>query len=87
MISPQCSARLSCVFSWVLKHMDSEFSSFQSGLLLPVASVPPRRLAAMPAGDIVAWTPARMLAALGAWLMEETQLPAPIAVSVSKRRA
>jgi hypothetical protein len=67
--------------------MDSEFSSFQSGLPLPVASVPPRRVAAMPAGDLVAWTPARMLAAMGAWLMEETQLPAPMAVNASKRHA
>ncbi len=68
--------------------MDSEASSFQSGLApLPPASVPARSPAAMPAGEIVAWTPARMLTAMGAWLMEETQLPAPLAMNSPKRRA
>jgi hypothetical protein len=41
----------------------------------------------MPAGEIVAWTPTRMLVAMGAWLMEETQLPAHLAVTAPKRRA
>ena len=68
--------------------MDSEFSSFQSGLAsLPLAHLPPRSPGLMPAGEIIAWTPARMLFALGAWLMEETQLPAPLAVTTPKRRA
>ena len=68
--------------------MDSEGSSFQSGLtLLPFANVPARCPSVMPAGEIVAWTPVRMLAAMGAWLMEETQLPAPLAVNAPKRRA
>jgi hypothetical protein len=69
--------------------MDSEGSSFQSGLtLLPLANVPPRAPAAMPAGPIVAWTPARMVSAMGAWLMEETQLPPlPASVTAPKRHA
>jgi hypothetical protein len=69
--------------------MDSEGSSFQSGLtLLPLANVPPRAPAAMPAGPIVAWTPVRMLSAMGAWLMEETQLPPlPASVTAPKRHA
>ncbi len=68
--------------------MDSEASSFQSGLtLLPFTNVPARRPTAMPAGEIVAWTPVRMVTAMGAWLMEETQLPAPLAVTAPKRRA
>jgi hypothetical protein len=72
----------------VLKLMDSEGSSFQSGLTpLPLANVPARCPATMPAGQIIAWTPLRMLAAMGAWLMEETQLPAPLAVTAPKRRA
>jgi hypothetical protein len=69
--------------------MDSEGSSFQSGLtLLPLANVPPRAPVAMPTGQIVAWTPVRMVSAMGAWLMEETQLP-PLAAPVSapKRHA
>jgi hypothetical protein len=71
------------------RHMDSEGSSFQSGLtLLPLASVPPRAPAVMPAGAIVAWTPARMVNAMGAWLMEETQLPPlPASVTAPKRHA
>ena len=56
--------------------MDSEGSSFQSGLALSaLANVPPRCPAVMPAGEIIAWTPTRILAAMGAWLMEETHLP------------
>jgi len=69
--------------------MDSQASSFQSGLAqrFPV-NVPPRAPAAMPAGEIIAWTPSRMLSAFGAWLMEETQLPAPLAMTTTpKRRA
>ena len=68
--------------------MDSEASSFQFGLtpLLP-ANVPVRCPAAMPAGEVIAWTPSRMLAAIGAWLMEETPLPAPLAMSSPKRHA
>jgi hypothetical protein len=67
--------------------MDSQGSSFQSGLTpLPLANVPARRPSAMPAGEIIAWTPVRMLTAMGAWLMEETQLPAPLAVNAPKRR-
>jgi hypothetical protein len=70
-------------------HMDSEGSSFQSGLtLLPPANVPPRAPVAMPAGPVVAWTPARMISAMGAWLMEETQLPPlPASVTAPKRHA
>jgi hypothetical protein len=69
--------------------MDSEGSSFQSGLtLLPLANVPPRAPAAMPAGAIVAWTPTRMVSAMGAWLIEETQLPPlPASVIAPKRHA
>jgi hypothetical protein len=68
--------------------MDSEGSSFQSGLtLLAPANVPARCPAAMPAGEIIAWTPARMLTAAASWLMEETQLPAHLAVNAPKRRA
>jgi hypothetical protein len=76
--------------------MDSESSPFQSALapqsfasqtFAPIANVPARSPATMPAGDIVAWTPARMVMAFGAWLMEETQLPAPLAVNSPKRRA
>jgi hypothetical protein len=68
--------------------MASEASSFQSGLTgLVLANVPPRHPAVMPAGAIVAWTPARVLAATGAWLMEETQLPASLAGTTPKRRA
>ena len=86
-ISPQCSARLRLDFSWVLKRMDSEASSFQSGLAGTVlANVPPRHPAAMPAGALIAWTPVRLVAAMGAWLMEETQLPASL-VTTPKRRA
>ena len=67
--------------------MDSEGSSFQSGLTVAtLASVPPRQPAAMPAGALVVWTPSRMLSAMGAWLMEETQLPATL-VATPKRRA
>lgn len=69
--------------------MDSEASSFQSGLaVLPLANVPPRAPVTMTAGEIVAWTPARIANALGAWMMEETQLP-PLAASVTapKRHA
>jgi hypothetical protein len=67
--------------------MDSEGSSFQSGLTVhALVSVPPRCPAAMPAGAIVAWTPGRLMSALGAWLMEETQLPASL-VTTPKRRA
>ena len=73
---------------WVLKLMDSEGSSFQSGLTpFLLNNVPPRRPTAMPAGAIVAWTPTRLVAAMGAWLMEETQLPASLAVTAPKRRA
>jgi hypothetical protein len=68
--------------------MDSEISSFQSGLeSLPLTHLPARSPGIMPAGEIIAWTPSRMLYALGAWLMEETQLPAPMAVTAPKRRA
>jgi hypothetical protein len=68
--------------------MDSEGSSFQSGLTpLLLANVPIRRPAVMPAGEIIAWTPTRMLAAAASWLMEETQLPAPLAVSAPNRSA
>ncbi len=69
--------------------MDSEGSSFRSGLAsLPFANVPPRCPAVMPAGEVVAWTPSRMLAAAGAWLMEETQLtPLPAPMSAPKRHA
>jgi hypothetical protein len=88
MISPQCSARLRPDFSWVVTLMDSEGSSFQSGLArLPLANVPDRRPVAMPAGEIIAWTPSRMLTAVTSWLMEETQLPAHMAVTAPKRRA
>jgi len=75
-------------FNWVLTLMDSEASSFQSGLTgLVLANVPPRSPAAMPAGAIIAWTPTRLALAVGAWLMEETQLPASLAVTTPKRRA
>ncbi|HVZ27548.1 MAG TPA: hypothetical protein VG798_02740 [Rhizomicrobium sp.] len=71
--------------------MDSEASSFQSGLAaLPLANVPPRAPVTMPAGEIVAWTPSRMMNAIGAWLMEETQLPplpASVTVTAPKRHA
>ena len=67
--------------------MDSEASSFQSGLTpIVLANVPPRCPAPMPAGAIVAWTPTRLVMAMGAWLMEETQLPASL-VNTPKRRA
>ena len=72
----------------VFRLMDSEGSSFHSGLTpLPYAHVPARCPATMPAGEIIAWTPVRMVVAIGAWLMEETQLPAPVAVNAPKRRA
>ena len=59
--------------------MDSEILAFQSGLaVLPLANVPPRVAMAMPAGEIVAWTPPRMIRAAIAWLMTETQLPASL---------
>ena len=63
-------------FSWVFKLMDSEVSSFQSGLtpILP-ANVPPRLPTAMPAGALGPWTPRRVLAAAATWVMEETHLP------------
>lgn len=68
--------------------MDSEASSFQSGLTgLVLANVPPRCPAPMPAGAIIAWTPSRLMAAAVSWLMEETQLPASLAVTTPKRRA
>jgi hypothetical protein len=68
--------------------MDSQLSPFQSALApQPLANVPSRSPGVMPAGEIVAWTPSRMLWAFGAWLMEETQLPAPLAVNSTKRRA
>ena len=42
----------------------------------------------MTAGEIVAWTPVRVVNALGAWLMEETQLPPlPASMSAPKRHA
>jgi hypothetical protein len=64
--------------------MDSEGLSFQSGLALSSSgNVPPRCPAAMPAGEIVAWTPTRILAAMGAWVMEETQLPGGVPASLS----
>jgi hypothetical protein len=69
--------------------MDSEASSFQSGLAaVPLFNLPPRAPVTMAAGEIVAWTPARIANALGAWMMEETQLP-PLAASVTapKRHA
>jgi hypothetical protein len=79
-------------FIGVLETMDSEGSSFQSGLVLSsLANMPPRCPAAMPAGEIVAWTPTRILAVIGAWIMEETHLPsglpASICVTVPKRSA
>jgi hypothetical protein len=78
----------SSISAQVLNLMDSEGSSFQSGLTpLPFANVPARCPAMMPAGEIIAWTPVRMLVAVGAWLMEETQLPTPVAVNAPKRRA
>jgi len=67
--------------------MDSEISAFQSSLVPPPAHLPARSPGMMPAGEIVAWTPSRMLAAIGAWLMEETQLPAPLAATAPKHRA
>ena len=69
--------------------MDSEASSFQSGLaLMPLAHLPSRAPVTMPAGEIVAWTPSRMLSAAIAWLMAETQLPPlPASVIAPKRHA
>lgn len=68
--------------------MDSEVSSFQSGLTpSQFTNVPPRCPAVMPAGAVVAWTPSRMLAAAADWLMEETQLPASLNATSQKRRA
>ena len=68
--------------------MDSEVTSFQSGLAPTLlANVPPRCPAVMPAGAVIAWTPSRMLAAATDWLMEETQLPASLTASSQKRRA
>jgi len=87
-ISPQCSARLRLDFIRVFKLMDSEASSFQSGLTPSVlTNVPPRCPALMPAGAVSAWTPSRMLAAAASWLMEETQLPASLTATSQKRRA
>jgi hypothetical protein len=71
-------------FIQVLKHMDSEGSSFQSGLApVSLSNVPPRCPAVMPAGEIIAWTPTRILAAMGAWLMEETHLPGGLSASLA----
>jgi hypothetical protein len=68
--------------------MDSEASSFQSGVTSSVlANVPPRCPAVMPAGALIAWTPSRMLASAAGWLMEETQLPASLTATSQKRRA
>ena len=69
--------------------MDSEASAFQSGLtVLPFANLPARAPLTMVPGEIVAWTPARMANAIGAWMVEETKLP-PLAASVNapKRHA
>jgi len=84
--------KIGVLFTGVLATMDSEGSSFQSGFVRKApASLPPRCPTAMPAGDITAWTPARILAAVGAWVMEETHLPgnlpARIAVTAPERRA
>lgn len=67
--------------------MDREASTFLNALPAP-NSVPVRRPAPMPAQQIVAWTPTRLVSAFGAWLMEETQLP-PLAVTatIKNRRA
>jgi hypothetical protein len=77
------------VFSGFSNSMDSEGSSFQSGLAgVPLVHVLPRVPVTMPAGEIVAWTPPRMLRAAIAWLMEETQLPPlPASVIAPKRHA
>ena len=78
-------------FRRVQEHMDSEFASFQSGLIPQIPSaMPPRQPMAMPAGEIAPWTPARMAQAMSAWVMKETNLPAPLSASLaltSKRRA
>jgi hypothetical protein len=41
------------------------------------ANVPARTVAAMRPGDITPWTPVRILAAFGTWLVEETAMPSP----------
>ena len=62
--------------------MDCGISDFQSGLDSQPAfsNLPPRRLTMMPASQIVAWTPARMLAAFTVWLLEETWVPDPVTI-------
>jgi len=75
-----------CAVCGFFDSMDSETSSFQSGLtVLPPANVPPRVAVVMPAGEIVTWTPPRLFQAAFAWLMAETQLPA--SMSAHKRHA
>jgi len=76
-------------FSPSMTFMDREIEIFQGELVpapVPV-SVPPRRLAAMPAQPIVPWTLARVTVASVEWLMAETAptLPAPISTT-NKRR-
>ncbi len=72
--------------------MDSEGSSFQSGLTpLTFANVPTRTPVKMPAGELIAWTPTRIAGAMASWMMHETQLPAGLPGSAlaatQKRRA
>ena len=58
--------------------MDSQGFAFHSAIGAPAAlrNVPPVQIKAMPEQQLVPWTPARLLAAGIAWLMEETFIPA-----------
>ena len=72
-------------FSSSMTFMDRETDLFQ-GEFAP-ASLPPRRLAAMPAQPIVPWTLARAAGASLDWLMAETAptLPAPVSTTTKRR--
>ena len=59
--------------------MDSEFFSFQGTLDASASfeNLPPRQVTAMLPQPIISWTPRRLAAALLAWVLEETRVPAP----------
>jgi hypothetical protein len=67
--------------------MDSQGFAFHSaiGPTPALHSVPRPQIMAMPVQQLVPWTPARLLAAGAAWLMQETFIPAPAAARADRR--
>ena len=67
--------------------MDSQGLAFHSviDVVAPAQNVPPPRVAPMPVQPLVPWTPARLLAAGAAWLMEETFIPAAVSARADRR--